>query len=122
MLPFYNHVEVKLLINIFLNTSAENAIRLVRAHTFFPPATVFDFFRKLEALRPLLVEAALSKGCELSFAEERNKAFFALEYFEQCYLRNLLHELNQILQLQSVILVHDGFYSSLGSITFFVLG
>jgi hypothetical protein len=27
-------------------------------------------------------------------------------------LRNLLHQLNQILQLQSVVLVHDGFYFS----------
>jgi hypothetical protein len=71
-----------------------------------------DFFRKLEARRSLLIAAAIDKGCNLSFATTRNTAFFALEYLEQRYLRNLLHELNQVLQLQSVILVHDGFYFS----------
>jgi hypothetical protein len=34
---FYNHAEVKLLVNIFLNTSAENAIKQIKTDTFFLP-------------------------------------------------------------------------------------
>ena len=108
--PFYNQAEAKLLINIFLNTSAENAIRLIKTHTLFPPADVLNFFRKLDTLRPLLADAALRHGCDLSLAEAKNRAFFALEFLEQRYLRHLLQELNQLIALQSLVLVHDGFY------------
>ena len=89
---------------------------MVKTKTFFPPVSVLDFFRKLDTLRPLLIEAAFQRGCDLSFADERNRAFSALEYLEQRYLRHFLHELNQLLHLRSVILVHDGFYQGVSAL------
>ena len=48
--------------------------------------------------------------------KKKNRAFFALEFLEQRYLRHLLQELNQLINLKSVVLVHDGFYQGVSAL------
>ena len=109
---FFSPVEVKLLINVFLNTSAENAISLIKSKTLFPPQVVLQFFRQLEEHRPTIISKAEHLGCDLSFTTNKNVAFFALEYLEQRVLRHFLFELSKLCDLTSIVMVHDGIYFS----------
>ena len=68
------------------------------------------FFRDLDSHRAAVLVAAETHGCDLSNTTARNKAFFALEFLEQRYIRQVLIELSRDNVLTSMILVHDGIY------------
>ena len=87
-----------------MNTSASKV--------FFLPQLVLKFFRDLDQFRPRITTTAESLGCDLSFANEKNKAFFALEFLEQRFLRQFLFELSKLCHLTSLLLIHDGVYFS----------
>ena len=109
---FFSAEEVKRLINVFLNTSADKVIRTIQTKTLFPPANVVLVFRQLEALRPNLLKTARRHGFDPRVGEAHNINYFALEFLEQRYVRHLLSELCDTVTLSSVILVHDGLYLS----------
>ena len=109
---FFSPEEVKRLINVFLNTSAQKVIHIIHTKTLFPPANVLSLFRQLEELRPNLLKTACGYGFDPSIGEDHNICFFALEFLEQHYVRNFLSALCDALPLTSVILVHDGIYLS----------
>jgi hypothetical protein len=104
--------KIKQLINIFLNTSADKVISLIRQETMFPPQSVLTFFRQLEVRRPGLVHTARCLGFEPRGASDTNICYFAMEYLEQRYIRHFLSGLSRTKELHSVVLVHDGLYLS----------
>jgi hypothetical protein len=109
---FYTQEEVKRLINVFLNTSADKVIRSILAKTLFPPQQVLQLLRQLEELRPNLLSTAQRLGFDGRFTDPHNINYFALEYLEQIYIRQFLEVLGIRQNLNSVVLVHDGLYFS----------
>ena len=78
----------------------------------FPPQSILNFFRQLDARRPGLVSTARCLGFEPQGTNDSNVSYFAMEYLEQRYVRYFLASLSQTKELHSVVLVHDGLYLS----------
>ena len=71
---------------------------------------MITLFRQLEQLRPNLAPKAGEFGFNADYTEEHNVNYFALEFLEQLYVRHFLAVLSSNVELESVVLVHDGIY------------
>ena len=66
---------VKQLFNIFLNTSAGKVISMLQRDFFFIPQEIIAFFRSMEALRPKLLDYAISKGFQEQCSTQANRMY-----------------------------------------------
>ena len=103
-----SHEDVKQIVNSFLNTSAVEAIKSIRRLTLFPPPEVVNLFKELDALRPKVLLFAGDKGfCESDF-EPHNRMYFAMEFIEQLFVRQLVECLGVRTAVDSMVYLFDG--------------